>query len=140
MDYSILPAINATLNGTSALLLCSGYLFIRNHKKQAHAVCMILAFFTSTLFLISYLFYHVQHGTTRFTGTGWARPAYFAILISHTFLAIVIVPLAVRTLFLALRGRFESHKRLARWTFPTWVYVSVTGVVVYWMLYRIHWP
>ncbi len=139
MDYSVLPTVNAFLNGTSALLLCTGYFFIRNQNRRAHAACMGLAFCTSILFLISYLTYHAHHGTTRFPGTGWIRPVYFAILVSHTLLAIVIVPLALRTLFLALRGRFDSHKKLARWTFPTWVYVSVTGVVVYWMLYRINW-
>ncbi len=139
MDYSVLPTFNAVLNGSSALLLGAGYLFIRNQKMQAHAACMTLAFCTSILFLISYLFYHAHHGATHFPGTGWTRPFYFVILISHTILAIVIVPLAIRTLFLAKRGRFDSHKRLARWTFPAWVYVSVTGVVVYWMLYRINW-
>ena len=140
MDYSLLPTVNAVLNGTSALLLCTGYFFIRNRKRQAHAVCMISAFCTSILFLISYLFYHAHHGTTHFPGTGWVRLLYFAILISHTILAVAIVPLAIRTLYLAKQGRFDQHKRLARWTFPAWVYVSVTGVVVYWMLYRVQWP
>ena len=139
MQISILPSVNAVLNGTCAVLLVAGYLFIRRKAVQAHRACMATAFFVSILFLISYLTYHAVHGSTRFPGTGWIRPTYFAILISHTVLAVVIVPLVLRTFYLALRNRFEAHRRIARWTLPLWLYVSVTGVVVYVMLYRIRW-
>lgn len=133
------PAANAALNAACALLLTRGFLYIRRGNIQRHRVCMTLAFLTSILFLASYLAYHALHGSTRFPGTGWARPLYFSILISHTILAVAIVPLALRTLYLASRGRFDAHKRIARWTLPLWLYVSVTGVVVYWMLYQISW-
>ena len=139
MQISILPSVNAVLNGTCAVLLVAGYLFIRRKAVLAHRACMASAFFVSILFLISYLTYHAMHGSTRFPGTGWIRPAYFAILISHTVLAVLIVPLVLRTLYLALRNRFEAHRQIARWTLPLWLYVSVTGVVVYWMLYRVRW-
>ena len=139
LTVSDLPTVNAFLNGTSALLLTGGYLFIRNKRVQSHRICMTLAFLVSILFLISYLTYHALHGSTRFPGVGWVRPTYFTILISHTALAIAIVPLAIRTLTLALRSRFAEHRRIARWTFPMWLYVSVTGVVVYWMLYQMEW-
>ena len=139
MPFSLLPMINAVLNGTCAVLLVAGYLFIRRKAVRAHKACMATAFLVSILFLISYLTYHSMHGSTRFSGTGWIRPAYFAILISHTVLAVMIVPLVIRTLYLALRNRFEAHRRIARWTLPLWLYVSVTGVVVYWMLYRMRW-
>ncbi len=139
MTYSSLPAVNAALNGTCALLLVAGYLFIRNQKVLLHKAAMGGAFLTSVFFLISYLTYHAHHGATRFAGTGWVRPAYFTLLISHTFLAVVILPLSLRTLYLALRSRFNDHKRIARWTLPIWLYVSVTGVAVYWMLYRVEW-
>ncbi len=134
-----LPALNATLNGASAIFLMTGYLFIRNHKILAHKTAMGLAFLASILFLVSYLTYHAHHGATRFPGTGWVRPFYFTVLISHTILAIIIVPLAIRTLFLALRSRFQEHRRIARWALPIWLYVSITGVLVYWMLYRVNW-
>ena len=139
LSLALLPTVNAFLNGTSALLLTAGYLFIRSKKVQIHRVCMSLAFLTSSLFLISYLTYHYFHGATRFPGHGWVRPTYFTILISHTLLAVLIVPLALRTLYLALRSRFNEHRRIARWTLPLWLYVSVTGVVVYGMLYRVKW-
>lgn len=138
--FDRLPALNACLNGSSALLLLAGFLFIRRKNVPLHRACMGSAFALSVLFLVSYLAYHAVHGATRFPGTGWVRTAYFAILISHTVLAVVIVPLVLRTLTLALRGRFEAHRRIARWTLPLWMYVSVTGVVVYWMLYQIRWP
>lgn len=115
-----------------------GYLFIRRKKVMAHKLCMLSAFTTSTLFLISYLTYHFQVGSVPFKGQGWIRAVYFTILISHTVLAAVIVPLVMLTLFRALKGRFAHHKRIARWTLPLWLYVSVTGVVVYWMLYRLY--
>ena len=132
-----LPAFNAALNGISALLLASGYLCIRRQRVTAHKLCMGSAFLTSTLFLISYLTYHYHVGSVPFGGRGWIRAAYFTILISHTILAATIVPLALVTLSRALRGRFSKHVRVARWTLPLWLYVSVTGVVVYWMLYHL---
>ena len=134
-----LPTVNACLNGASALLLLAGYLLIRRKNVALHRACMGAAFTLSVLFLVSYLYYHALHGATRFPGAGGARAAYLAILVSHTTLAVAIVPLALRTLTLALRGRFDAHRRIARWTLPLWLYVSVTGVVVYWMLYRIRW-
>ena len=136
---SPLPTLNACLNGACALLLTLGWLAIRRGDVARHKACMGLAFFTSVAFLASYLTYHALHGSTRFPGAGWVRPLYFAILISHTVLAVVIVPLVLRTLYLALRGRFDAHRRIARWTLPLWLYVSVTGVIVYWMLYRMRW-
>jgi uncharacterized membrane protein YozB (DUF420 family) len=135
IPLATLPGINAGLNLASASLLTAGYLFIRSKKVTAHRLCMLSAFATSTLFLISYLTYHYHVGSVPFKGLGWIRPVYFAILISHTILAAVIVPLVLVTLTRALRGRFDRHKRIARWTLPLWIYVSITGVVVYWMLY-----
>jgi putative membrane protein len=132
-----LPTVNALLNTTSALLLSAGWMAIRRRKVEAHTRWMLAAFITSSLFLVSYLTYHYAHGSTRYQGEGWLRQLYFAVLISHTILAIVVVPLVLRTLFLAWRGRLASHRRLARWTLPLWLYVSVTGVVVYLMLYRL---
>jgi uncharacterized membrane protein YozB (DUF420 family) len=137
ISISALPALNAILNATSAVLLSLGFMFIRRKNVTAHQVCMVAAFCVSTVFLISYLTYHYYHGSTSFTGQGWMRPVYFSILISHTVLAAATVPLVLITLARALRGRFDRHKRIARWTFPIWVYVSVTGVVVYWMLYQL---
>lgn len=136
MDVSKLPQINAGLNATSAFLLTLGYLFIRQKAITAHTVCMVSACVTSALFLISYITYHVQHGATRFPGQGAVRFLYFAILISHTVLAVVVLPLAVKTLYRALRGNFVKHVAVARITLPIWLYVSVTGVLVYWMLYH----
>lgn len=138
LSISDLPTVNAVLNGISALLLIAGYLCIRQRLIPAHRLCMSLAFGTSALFLISYLIYHSSHGTTRFTGQGWVRPAYFLLLTSHTILATGIVPLAVTTLSRAWKGQFDRHRRIARWTFPIWLYVSITGVAVYWMLYRLY--
>ena len=132
-----LPAVNATLNATSAILLSMGYYFIRRKNTAAHKRCMLAAFGASLLFLTSYLFYHSQVGSVRFTGTGWIRGLYFTILTSHTLLAATIVPLAIITLSRAWKARFEKHKRIARWTLPLWFYVSVTGVVIYWMLYEL---
>lgn len=137
IPVSYLPSVNAALNSASALLLLGGYLSIRSRKVQAHKRFMLSALTASTLFLISYLIYHFQVGSVPFQGRGWIRPVYFAILISHTVLAAVIVPLVMLTLFRALKGRFDRHKRIARWTLPLWLYVSVTGVIVYWMLYRL---
>ena len=131
------PTINACLNATSAILLAAGYRQIRLGRMRRHAACMISACIVSTVFLVSYLAYHARVGSVRFTGQGWTRPVYFAILISHTLLAIVIVPMIAITLVAALRNRFDRHRRIARLTWPLWMYVSVTGVVVYWMLYHL---
>jgi len=135
IPVSSLPGLNAALNSASALFLFAGYLFIRNRKVMAHKLCMLSAFTASSLFLISYLTYHYQVGSVPFKGQGWLRVVYFSVLISHTVLATAIVPLVLVTLTRALRGSFGRHKRIARWTFPLWLYVSVTGVLVYWMLY-----
>ena len=139
MDVSVLPELNATLNALSALLLVAALCCIRAKQVAAHAGLMIGAFGVSGLFLISYLTYHVQVGSVHFLGTGWIRPVYFTILISHTILAILIVPLILRTLFLAVRKRFAEHTAIARWTFPLWLYVSVSGIVVYYLLYQSRW-
>jgi uncharacterized membrane protein YozB (DUF420 family) len=133
-----LPHFNALLNATSALLLLAGFRFIRLGRIQAHRNCQVTAVVTSTLFLISYLTYHYYHGATRFAGQGLVRPVYFAILITHTVLAVVIVPLIIVTLYRAVRRDFLRHRRIARWTLPLWLYVSVTGVIVYLMLYQIY--
>jgi uncharacterized membrane protein YozB (DUF420 family) len=132
-----LPALNACLNALSALLLLSGWLLVRRRRLEAHRRVMLAALTSSTLFLISYLTYHAQVGSVRFQGQGPIRTVYFAILISHTLLAITIVPLVLITVRHALKRRFDRHRRLARVTLPLWAYVSVTGVVVYWMLYRL---
>lgn len=135
MTAAQLPALNACLNGASAALLAAGYLFIRRKNVAAHRACMVAALMTSTLFLVSYLYYHAHFGSTRFTGQGWVRPVYFSILLSHTVLAVAILPLILVTFYRAARGRFETHARLARLTLPLWFYVSVTGIVIYRMLY-----
>jgi uncharacterized membrane protein YozB (DUF420 family) len=138
-DYSIFPKINATLNGCSAVLLVIGRVLIARAQRAAHRAVMFTALGTSTLFLVSYVYYHWPHhgGIVYFRGTGWSRPVYFTILISHTILATIIVPMVIITLNRALRGRFDRHRAIARWTFPLWLYVSVTGVVVYLMLYQL---
>ena len=133
------PALNAVLNGTSALLIGAGYYCIKSGRRGAHKRFMLTAFVTSTLFLISYLYYHLvlRAGVTHFQGEGNWRPVYFAILLSHTILAVVVVPFILVTLYRALKGNFGRHKAIARWTFPIWLYVSVTGVVIFFMLYKI---
>jgi len=131
------PAIDATLNATSAVLLVAGYLCIRSRKIAAHRACMLSAVGTSTLFLCCYLWYHAHHGVTRFPDLGLIRTFYLLLLGSHTLLAVVIVPLVLITLSRALRRNFARHRQIARWTLPLWVYVSVTGVLVYWMLYHV---
>lgn len=135
-----LPAINALLNGASAIFLLIGYTMIRSGKIFAHRVCMITAFSCSTIFLAGYLYYHFTIGLVRFGGQGWIRSVYFTILTTHTILAIVIVPLVLITLTRALRSQFPRHRAIARWTFPLWLYVSITGVIVYWLLYRLCTP
>ncbi len=136
MQISDLPTVNATLNTISAILLTIGYVLIRQRRVEAHKRCMLAAFAVSVLFLISYVIYHAKAGSTPFTRQGWIRPVYFTILISHIILAFVIVPLALRTLYLAWRERFEQHRRIAKITLPLWLYVSVTGVLIYVMLYQ----
>jgi uncharacterized membrane protein YozB (DUF420 family) len=135
MTVSDLPALNALLNGSCAVLLVAGYAFIRSRRITAHRACMILALLTSALFLASYLTYHYHVGSVPYRGTGWTRPIYFTILLTHTVLAAAVVPLALVTAGRALRGRFDRHVRIARVTLPIWLYVSVTGVVIYVMLY-----
>jgi uncharacterized membrane protein YozB (DUF420 family) len=137
-DYAIFPKINATLNALSAVLLVSGRVLIGRGKVAAHRAVMISAFITSSLFLVSYLYYHWPHhgGIVYFQGTGWIRTLYFTILTSHTVLAIITVPMVLITLTRALREQFDRHRAIARWTFPIWLYVSVTGVIVYLMLFQ----
>jgi Predicted membrane protein len=138
-DYTIFPKINATLNGCSAVLLVVGHQLILRSKMAAHRAVMIAAFLTSCLFLACYLYYHWpgHGGIVYFRGTGWIRIVYLTILYSHIFLAIVIVPMVIMTLSRGLRGQFDRHRRIARWTYPLWLYVSVTGVIVYFMLFQI---
>jgi uncharacterized membrane protein YozB (DUF420 family) len=136
MEITDLPAVNATLNSISTVLLACGYYFVRHKQIQRHRLCMTLAFASSCLFLASYLIYHYNVGSVPFTGQGWIRPVYFTILITHIILAATIVPLALITLYRAWRERFDQHRRIARWTWPLWMYVSVTGVVIYAMLYQ----
>lgn len=137
LEISDLPTVNATLNTISGILLMIGYVQIRQGKLTAHKNCMLAAFSVSVLFLVCYVIYHYNAGSKPFTKQGWIRPVYFTILISHIILAFVIVPLALRTLYLAWRERFASHRRIAKITFPIWMYVSVTGVLIYLMLYQL---
>jgi len=137
MDVRDLPALNALLNTTCAVLLVTGYRLIRQGRREAHKKAMTAALIVSALFLTSYLIYHAQVGSVRFQKTGWIRPVYFSILISHTILAACVAPMALVTVWRAWKGRFERHRRLARITLPIWLYVSVTGVLVYLMLYRL---
>jgi uncharacterized membrane protein YozB (DUF420 family) len=136
IDYTVLPTVNASLNALSGVFLLVGYVLIRRRRIAAHRTAMLAAFTSSTLFLISYLFYHWHAGSRPFTGHGAIRYVYFAVLISHIILAAAILPMAIMTLSRGLRGRYVEHKRIARWTFPVWMYVSVTGVIVYVMLYQ----
>jgi len=135
---STLPHLNAALNAICAVLLVSGYLMIRRRKVLAHKICMGSAFAVAVIVLASYLTYHYQVGSMSFGGQGWIRPVYFSLLTSHTILAAGIVPLVLVTLSRALRGRFDRHVRIARWTLPLWLYVSVTGVIVYLLLYHLY--
>ena len=137
MSLQSLPALNALLNTSSALLLLRGFWLIRHGRRDAHRRTMLAAFAMSSLFLVLYLVYHAQVGSVRFTGHGPVRAVYFTLLISHTVLAAAIVPLVLLTLARGLRGRFDAHRRLARVTLPLWLWVSVSGVAVYWMLYRL---
>ena len=136
-QYAIFPVINAALNGSSAVLLLIGRWFISRGRMAIHRAFMIGALAASSIFLVSYIYYHAHVGSVRFQGQGWSRPVYFTILTTHTVLAAVIVPLVIITLSRALRGSFDRHRAIARWTFPLWLYVSVTGVIIYVMLYRV---
>lgn len=136
MDVRDLPGLNALLNSTAAVLLVAGYLLIRQGRRQAHQKVMLAAFAVSIVFLISYLVYHAQVGSVRFQKTGAIRTVYLSILLTHTVLAAAVPFLAGITLWRAWSGNFGRHRKIARWTLPIWLYVSVTGVVVYWMLYR----
>jgi len=135
------PALNATLNAVSAILLACGYMAIRSGKRELHKKLMLSAFFVSCAFLVSYVVYHIRiHQVIHFQGQGFIRPIYFALLLSHTILAVVIVPLILITLRRAWLRRFDKHRLIARWTLPLWFYVSVTGVIVYFMVYQIYAP
>ena len=137
LDVTALPTVNAVLNGSSAVLLTTGFLFIRRRKVAAHRACMLGAFAVSVLFLVGYLVYHYHTGSRAFTGRGSIRPIYFVLLVSHIVLAATIIPLALTTINRGLSAQFPRHARVARWTLPIWLYVSVTGVLVYLLLY--HW-
>jgi putative membrane protein len=140
MGIADLPLVNAWLNATSTALLLIGYGFIKSGNGRLHKRFMLIALVTSSLFLLSYLTYHYNVGSVRFTGAGWVRGVYFAILISHTILAMAVPPLAIVTLVRALRERFDRHRLIAKWTLPIWLYVSFTGVIVYLMLYQLYPP
>jgi len=137
VPLSVLPTVNAVLNGVSAVLLVLAYRQIRARRVMAHRALMIAAFVTSTVFLVSYLYYHAHVGSVHYTGVGVLRPIYFTILLTHTILAAAVPPLALRSLYLASTRQFVRHRTIARWTWPIWMYVSVTGVIVYLMLYRL---
>jgi uncharacterized membrane protein YozB (DUF420 family) len=137
MDLSYFPPLNAGLNATSALLIICALVLVKRGLQKAHAITMAAALCVSVLFLVSYLYYHFHHGSTPFPHQGWIRPVYFMILISHTVLAVLVVPLVIASALPAIKGRFDKHIRVARIAFPVWLYVSVTGVVIYWMLYQI---
>src|SRR5688500_11509744 len=137
MNLSDLPAVNACLNGASTVLLTLGYIFIKRGRQDAHRNCMVGALITSTLFLACYLYYHFYAGRTTFRDPQWFRPIYLVILLTHTVLAVVIVPMVLVTVLHALRKKWESHKKIARWTWPIWIYVSITGVLIYLLLYQI---
>jgi putative membrane protein len=136
MTVTELPALNATLNAISFLFLISGYIFIKRNRRDAHRNCMIAALVTSALFLTSYVIYHLNVGSVPFQKTGWIRTVYFAVLIPHVILAAAIVPMILVTVWRAWSERFDKHRRIARWTLPLWLYVSITGVIVYVMLYQ----
>ena len=134
-----LPALNASLNAISGVLLIAGYLLIRARRIQEHRRCMLAAFTASSLFLVSYVVYHAQVGSVPFTRQGVVRPIYFTILVTHVTLAVVVLPMAIVTLSRGLKARFDRHRAIARWTLPIWLYVSVTGVLVYVLLYKPEW-
>ena len=137
MTFSDLPALNATLNGMASICLTLGYVFIKRQRKTAHRNCMIVALTCSTLFLISYITYHLKVGRTEFRDPPWFRPIYLVFLLTHTVLAVAVLPLVILTVRRAATGKFDLHKKIARWTCPIWMYVSVTGVMIYFLLYKI---
>lgn len=137
MELSAFPALNASLNATCAVLLVVGWVLIKSGRREAHRWAMVSAFLCSAVFLACYLWYHFHAGSVRFQKTGPIRTVYFTILLTHTVLATAVLPVILRTLFLAAKGRYEEHRAIARYAFPIWLYVSVTGVSVYWMLYRL---
>jgi uncharacterized membrane protein YozB (DUF420 family) len=136
LELSSFPALNASLNGTTAILLLTGWGLVKTGRREAHRWTMIAAFLCSSVFLACYLYYHYHVGSVRFQKTGLIRTVYFTILLTHTVLAVAVLPIILRSLYLAAKDRFAEHRRWARWAFPIWLYVSVTGVTVYWMLYR----
>lgn len=138
IDYSQLPAVNAFLNGTAALLIIIGIYLVKTGRQRAHRAVMIAAVVSSSLFLVSYLTYHAHIGSKHFPGTGSVRTVYLSILLTHTVLAVIVVPMVLVTLSRGLKGRFDRHRPIARWTYPVWLYVSVTGVVIYVMLYHVY--
>ena len=138
MDYSLLPTLNAILNATSGILVLLGYRNIKRSNESAHKRFMLSAMGISAIFFASYLFYHWEVGSVKFQGRGIIRTFYFTLLISHTILAVTIVPMVLRTAYLALKGNYAKHRKIAKWTFPIWVYVSITGVFVYLMLYQLY--
>jgi putative membrane protein len=137
MNLAVLPALNAALNGFSACCLVAGLILIRRGRRAAHHRCMLAAVTASALFLVSYLYYHFHAGRTVFRDPAWFRPIYLTLLLTHTVLAVTILPMIIVTLLRALRGAFDRHKKIARWTWPLWMYVSVTGVLIYFLLYQI---
>ena len=137
MNVTDLPALNASLNAIASVLLVTGWVFIRRGERHKHKACMIAALVTSALFLTSYVIYHLQVGSVPFKGTGWIRTVYFAVLIPHVILAAAIVPPVLITVSRALSAKYDKHRRIARWTLPVWLYVSITGVIVYLMLYQL---
>lgn len=139
MSVHDLPAVNASLNALSGLLLLVGYALIKSGRRDQHRAVMIAAFTSSALFLICYLVYHAQVGSVPFTRQGFVRPLYFTILLTHVVLAVVVLPMIILTMTRGLKGRFREHRKIARWTFPVWMYVSVTGVLVYVLLYQPTW-
>lgn len=139
MPLEQLPSLNAALNASSFFFLLLGYFLVRQRAITGHTISMLMACLCSTLFLISYLYYHFHHGSTKFPGQGLIRWVYFSILLTHTILAVMVPPMAIRTLYLVLRGRTDKHAASGRRTLPIWLYVSITGVVIYWMLYKSKW-
>jgi uncharacterized membrane protein YozB (DUF420 family) len=138
IDYNIFPVVNASLNGASAVLIVTGRALIKRNNMRWHRACMITAVVTSTLFLTAYVFYHLHVRSVHFPGTGWVRTLYLTILFSHTVLAATVPFFVAFSLSYGLREKFDRHRRISRWTYPVWLYVSVTGVVVYVMLYQIY--
>lgn len=140
LALSSLPAVNASLNAACTFFILLGYAMIRRRQILAHRICMLIAFVCSVAFLVFYVYFHIHAGIVRFSGQGWIRPVYSTLLVSHTILAVATLPLVLVALSLALSDRFKSHRRIAQWALPVWLYVSVTGVVIYWLLYIVYAP